>query len=66
MNTNTTLKSMKEIIILLQSSKMENDEKKMWLALLPEMNDEQIVHLSEILRKESNIYIDNFLTGFNY
>lgn len=57
------LDSMKDVIVLLQSSKMDEDEKKMWLALMPHMDDNQIQHLSKILRAESDIYIEAYLNA---
>lgn len=64
-NKKQILDSMKDVIILLQSSRMPEDEKKMWLALMPSMDEDQIQHLSKILREESDIYIDAYLNAIN-
>ncbi len=64
-NEKQILDSMKDVIILLQSSKMPEDEKKMRLALMPHMDDAQVQHLSKILREESDIYIDAYLNAIN-
>lgn len=64
-NDKKILDTMKDVILLLQSSRMPEDEKKMRLALMPHMDDEQIQHLSKILRTESDIYIDAYLSAIN-
>ena len=50
-----------EALQYLQVSRMKNDEKKMWFAMLPYMTQEQLEKLIGILKKETeevaNLYI---------
>jgi hypothetical protein len=51
-----------DIVTLLQASTMEPKEKAMWLILIPQMEETDLVKLQDVLQKEvsamTNLYLE--------
>jgi hypothetical protein len=51
-----------DIVTLLQASTMEPKEKAMWLILIPQMEETDLVRLQDVLQKEvsamTNLYLE--------
>lgn len=54
-------KIIREIVNYLQLSTMEGREKAMWMLLLPEMDEAQLLELKASLEKEVNSITDLYL-----
>ncbi len=61
MTTKAVYKSMKDVIIGLQSSRMNEQEKMMRMAMMPHMSDDQLTQLASLLKKEASVYVDAYL-----
>lgn len=58
MDRNTLIAS---IVTLLQASTMEPKEKAMWLILIPQMEEADLVKLQDVLQKEVNAMTNLYL-----
>lgn len=55
-------KLQEDAVKYLQSSRMQNDEKEMWLPLLLQMDENQLKKFIELLKKENNEAVDLYLS----
>ena len=55
-------KLQEDAVKYLQSSRMQNDEKEMWLPLLLQMDENQLKKFIELLKKENNEAVDVYLS----
>ena len=51
-----------EAIQCLQASRMKNDEKEMWFAMLPYMEESQLKRLIHLLQKENKEVVDLYFS----
>lgn len=51
-----------EALQCLQASRMKNDEKEMWFAMLPYMDENQLKRFIDLLQKENKEVIDLYFS----
>ncbi|MBR2158242.1 hypothetical protein IJ913_02355 [bacterium] len=54
-----------EAIQYLQASRMKNDEKEMWFAMLPYMDNEQLQRFVALLNKENKEVVNLYFSYLN-
>jgi len=59
-------KLMKEILALIQLSPMDAREKAMWMMLIPQMEEKQVLKLKKSLQKETDALNDMLLKGLTH
>lgn len=55
----------KKVFVLLQSSRMSFDEKKMWIAMLPYMEEKHVEKLADILEREVGEFTNLYINALN-
>jgi uncharacterized membrane protein len=55
------MEMLKKILLYLSSSRMPEEEKTMWISLLPIMEDEHLEKLAQVLEDEVNEVIGVYL-----
>ena len=51
-----------EAIMALQASRMRSDEKEMWFAMLPYMDEDQLKRFIKLLQKENKEVVDLYFS----
>ena len=55
----------KKVLTLIPSSRMSIEEKKMWIAMLPYMEDRYVIKLIDILERETNEFATLYINALN-
>jgi hypothetical protein len=55
----------KTVLTLIPSSRMSIEEKKMWIAMLPYMEDRYVIKLIDILQRETNEFATLYINALN-
>lgn len=62
---NQTTEIQKKIMMVIQTSRMSVQEKKMWIAMLPYMEMKHMIKLLDILQREANDIANIYIKALN-